>query len=415
MRRLCNKRILVGVTGGIAAYKAAELIRCLRRYGAETRVVMTQSACEFITPLTLQALSGNTVHTCLLDTEAEAGMGHIELARWADAIVVAPATADFIALLATGQGKDLLSAICLATHAMVCIAPAMNKGMWDNLATQDNIACLLQRKIKIFGPDNGVQACGEIGAGRMLEPHTIAKSVADVFCTGLLSGRRVLITAGPTLEAIDPVRYISNYSSGKMGFSLARTAVDAGADVTLITGPVALTTPEKVHRINIESAEEMLSAVLNVINNVRQDIFIGSAAVSDYRPVSVASCKIKKDRNDAHETFTLELIRNPDVLMKVSHLKKRRPFTVGFAAETKNLIIHAKEKRKYKKLDMIIANDVSRTDIGFHSDDNAVTVLNDEGCTSFPRMSKCLLARQLISSIAHSYSKENVIHDIHAV
>lgn len=412
MHRLSNKRVLVGVTGGIAAYKAAELIRCLRRHGAETRVVMTAGACEFITPLTLQALSGNPVHTSLLDPEAEAGMGHIELARWADVIMIAPATADFIAQLTTGQGKDLLSAICLATHASIYLAPAMNQGMWEHKATQQNIACLRQRGVTLFGPDKGAQACGETGYGRMLEPEAIAHELAQTFHMGLLSGRRVLITAGPTREAIDPVRYISNHSSGKMGFSLARAAVDAGAAVTLVTGPVSLVTPDRVHRINVESAEEMYQSVLRVLGEAEHDIFIGSAAISDYRPANAATCKIKKDHHDTNEKLLIELIRNPDVLMSVARLEEGRPFTVGFAAETRNVLLHAREKMKNKSLDMIIANDVGNSTIGFNSDDNAVSVLWGEEHLSFPVMSKLILARKLIAHIAGVNVGKGAMHDM---
>ena len=341
MQRVSNKRILIGVTGGIAAYKVAELIRYLRRHGAEVHVVMTQGACEFITPLTLQALSGNPVHTSLLDPKAEAGMGHIELARWPDAVMIAPATADFIAQITTGQGKDLLTTICLATHAPIYLAPAMNQKMWEHQATQQNIACLRKRGVQMFGPDKGEQACGEIGFGRMLEPEAIAYALAQTFQTGLLSGKRVLITAGPTKEAIDPVRYISNHSSGKMGFSMAAAAAEAGAEVTLVSGPVSLPTPERVHRLNVESAEEMYKNVLEALRNKKYDIFIGSAAISDYRPTTVATRKIKKNHHDLNETLVIDLVRNPDILMSVASLEDNRPFTIGFAAETHDMLEHA--------------------------------------------------------------------------
>lgn len=404
MQRLSNKRIIVGITGGIAAYKAAELVRLLRRYGADVRVVMTQNAVEFITPLTLQALSGHPVHTTLLDTDAEAGMGHIELARWADALLIAPASANFIAQMAAGMGHELLSAICLATYAPVCVVPAMNTVMWENTATQDNILLLQQRKLEIFYPAEGEQACGEIGFGRMLEPEIITKKLINLFHSGILDGKRILITAGPTREKIDPVRYLSNNSSGKMGFALANAAMQLGASVTLVTGPVSLPTPQRVKRINVESAVEMEQAVLNIINAQVQDIFIANAAVSDYRPATILETKIKKKQHDVEETFTLQLVRNPDVLMSVAALKECAPFLVGFAAETHNLMLHAKEKMQQKNLDMIIINDVSDTTIGFNSDNNAVTVLAREFSLDFPVMSKQVLARKLISMIAKTYS-----------
>ena len=402
MYKLNNKRILVGVTGGIAAYKAAELVRMLNRSGAAVRVAMTGGACEFITPLTLQALSGNPVHTDLLSPEAEAGMSHIELARWADAILIAPASADFIAQLATGQGGDLLSTVCLATRAPICLAPAMNKQMWANAATQKNIACLQKLMMHIFGPDTGMQACGETGFGRMLEPQAIAEELAGIFQTDILTGRRVLITAGPTRESIDPVRYISNFGSGKMGFALAAAASEAGAEVNLIAGPVSLPTPDRVQRIDVESAVDMQQAVLQILADTPQDIFISSAAVCDYRAEGTAMCKIKKNHADTNETLTLKLVRNPDILMTVSRRTKNRPFTVGFAAETHDVIEYAAEKMKNKCLDMIIANDVSDANIGFNSDNNLVSVLGGDKCISFPLMSKTVLARRLIALIAEA-------------
>ncbi len=400
MRRLSNKRIIIGITGGIAAYKAAELVRTLKFFGSDVRVVMTEGACEFITPLTLQALSGNPVHTNLLDTEAEAGMGHIELARWADSILIAPATANFISQLAVGQGKNLLSAICLASSAPLYLAPAMNQRMWANDATQRNISILKQRGITLFGPEKGLQACGDYGFGRMTEPDYIAKKLADTFDTSLLTGRRVLITAGPTRESVDPVRYISNHSSGKMGFALATAAEEAGADVTLVSGPVNLQTPDRVHRINVESAREMWQHVRDNLRSKYCDIFISCAAVSDYRPANSANCKIKKNPDNSSEMLILELVRNPDILKSVSMLEINRPFTVGFAAETCNLLSHAKNKMKHKQLDMIIANDISNKDIGFGSDNNEVSVLYGDKITVLPLVAKSIIARQLIKLIA---------------
>ncbi|MGB0733845.1 MAG: bifunctional phosphopantothenoylcysteine decarboxylase/phosphopantothenate--cysteine ligase CoaBC, partial [Pontibacterium sp.] len=375
MQQLTNRRILLGITGGIAAYKSAELTRALKTAGADVRVVMTPAATEFITPLTLQALSGNPVHQFMLDAEAEAGMGHIELAKWADLILVAPATADFIARLATGHGDDLLTTLCLATEAPLCIAPAMNQAMWKDKATQNNIAVIKSRGIETFGPASGEQACGDIGLGRMEEPHELALMTAKQFASRELDGKHVVITAGPTREAIDPVRYISNHSSGKMGFALAQAAVDAGAQVTLIAGPVNLPTPERVNRINVQSAEDMLAASLDANNTA--DIFIASAAVADYRPANVAEQKMKKGSDDE---MALTLVKNPDIVATIAN-SQNRPITIGFAAETQNVLDYARGKLIRKNLDMIIANDVSRTDIGFNSDENHVTVVTADNET----------------------------------
>lgn len=396
MQRLLNKRVVLGVSGGIAAYKSAELVRRLKDAGAEVRVVMTRAAYEFITPLTLQALSGNPVHGDLLDPAAEAAMGHIELARWADLVLIAPTTADLMARLVTGRGDDLLTTLVLATDAPIALAPAMNQAMWRDPATQANLQVLLQRDFKIFGPAAGEQACGDIGLGRMLEAHEIAAHCADCFESGALSGRHVLINAGPTREAIDPVRYISNHSSGKMGFALAEAAAEAGARVTLIAGPVNLPTPPRVTRINVVSAAEMLAACEAALP---ADLFIASAAVADYRPATCASGKLKKDPANNHG-MTLELVRNPDILAALaSHAN--RPWCVGFAAETDDVLAHAGDKLTRKNLDLIIANDVSQPGIGFNSDDNAVTLI-DRSLTqqSLPRASKHQLARQIITFIA---------------
>ena len=399
MQQLNNKQILLGVTGGIAAYKAAELVRRLQDYGATVRVVMTRAAQEFITPLTLQALSGNPVHCDLLDTEAEAAMGHIELARWADLVLVAPASADFMARLANGRADDLLTTVCLATDATIAIAPAMNQAMWRDAATQANLNTLISKSVAIFGPGDGSQACGDIGPGRMLEAAILAEMTADQFQSNKLDGVKVVITAGPTREAIDPVRYISNHSSGKMGFALAQAAVEAGASVTLIAGPVCLTSPDRVKRIDVDSAEQMYQATMDNLANC--DIFIGAAAVADYRPAESADQKIKKSA----ETLSIELIRNPDIIAAVaSH--QQRPFTVGFAAETQNLIGYAQNKLEKKKLDLIIANDVANTEIGFNSDNNAVTVIWNGGEKTLPMTPKQQLSRCLLSEIAQRY-REN--------
>ncbi|TVV44759.1 bifunctional phosphopantothenoylcysteine decarboxylase/phosphopantothenate--cysteine ligase CoaBC [Thalassolituus sp. C2-1] len=401
MQQLCNKRILLGITGGIAAYKAAELVRILKKAGAEVRVVMTAGAMEFITPLTLQALSGNPVHHALLDPEAEAGMGHIELAKWADLLLVAPASANFIARLTQGSGDDLLTTICLATEAPIALAPAMNQAMWREPITQANIARLTDlkgSKLHMFGPAEGVQACGDVGPGRMLEPEQIAAHAADLFETGLLAGLEVVITAGPTREAIDPVRYISNHSSGKMGYAIAAAARDAGARVTLISGPVVIPAPERVNCVRTESARDMLDASLAMLG--RCNIFIAAAAVADYRPMTAAHQKIKKSA----DSMELTLVKNPDVVATVA-AHELRPFTVGFAAETQDVDVYARDKLVRKNLDMIVANDVSPSEIGFNSDQNAVTVFWAENQQSFAQMSKQALARELVELIAHRYQQ----------
>ncbi len=392
-QRLLNKQILLGVTGGIAAYKSADLVRRLREVGAEVRVVMTEKAKEFITPLTMQAVSGNPVHDDLFDVHAEAAMGHIELARWADMVLVAPATADFIARLVGGEANDLLTTLCLATPAVIVVAPAMNQGMWKNTLTQDNVQALHQKKVHVFGPAEGNQACGDVGPGRMLEPTELVTRVCDVFATGRLAGRRVLITAGPTREMMDPVRYISNASSGKMGYALAVAAQEAGAVVTLVSGPVHLAKPSHVKTIDVVSAEDMFAAVMHEIENC--DIFLSVAAVADYRCKKVATQKIKKES----ETLLVELERNPDIVAEVAKLKKK-PYVIGFAAETENLLVNAKTKMQQKKLDMVVANQVGQADVGFDSDDNAATVLWDVGQKEFARMSKQKLARELVELIA---------------
>jgi phosphopantothenoylcysteine decarboxylase/phosphopantothenate--cysteine ligase len=392
MNYLTGKHILLGVTGGIAAYKSAELVRQLRQSGALVRVVMTTAATEFITPLTLQALSGNPVHTELLDPAAEAAMGHIELARWADALLVAPATADFIARVAEGRANDLLAAVCLACDAPVAVAPAMNRAMWENPATGKNLATLQAHNIRVLGPAEGLQACGETGPGRMLEPAELVEALSVMFQSGVLAGRQVLVTAGPTREAIDPVRYLSNHSSGRMGFAVAAAAAEAGANVTLISGPVSLETPARVQRIDVESAADMYAAVMRAVTAM--DIFISVAAVADYRPATVAAQKRKKDAAE----ISLDLIRNPDILAAVAALQAA-PFTLGFAAETEAVGRNAQDKRLAKGIDMIAANKVG-AGLGFDSDENALHVFWESGEQLLPVTDKRKLARQLIKLIA---------------
>ncbi|MBM7424577.1 bifunctional phosphopantothenoylcysteine decarboxylase/phosphopantothenate--cysteine ligase CoaBC [Spongiibacter marinus] len=404
MKQLSNRQILLGITGGIAAYKSAELVRRLKDHGADVRVVMTAAAMEFITPLTLQALSGNPVHTALLDPEAEAGMGHIELARWADLILVAPASADFMARLASGRGDDLLTTLCLATPAPIALAPAMNQGMWRDPATQANADTLRQRGVALFGPAAGEQACGDVGPGRMLEAEQLAELAAGLFNSRALDGISLSITAGPTREAIDPVRYISNHSSGKMGYALAEAAADAGARVTLISGPTQLPCPPRVTRVDVISADDMYQA--SMANMGSCDIFIACAAVADYRPVHIEEQKIKKQNTSMH----IELVRNPDIVSAVaSHAQ--RPFTVGFAAETQDVIHYAKGKLEKKNLDMIIANDVSDTRIGFNSDENSVTIIDPSGQQKLEQMGKRQLAKQLIDLIAARYAEQKRDHN----
>jgi len=399
MNQLSGKHILLGVTGSIAAYKSAELVRLLREAGAEVRVVMTPGACSFITPLTLQALSGHPVRSELLDAGAEAAMGHIELARWADAVLVAPATADFIARLAQGRANDLLAAICLASEAPLAVAPAMNRAMWENAASVENVDTLRRRGIRIMGPAQGAQACGEVGPGRLLEPGQLLAALSALFQTGSLAGCRVLVTAGPTREAIDPVRYISNRSSGKMGFAVATAAMEAGADVTLVSGPVALQTPPRVARVDVEDSAAMHAAVLEHVAGC--DIFISVAAVADYRPTAVAPRKLKKSAAG----LSLELQANPDILAAVAGLPDA-PFTVGFAAETDMLESHARHKLVAKGIDMIAANNVADGQ-GFDQDDNALLVLWKDGETQLARTGKSRLARQLVEIVARQYARKD--------
>jgi phosphopantothenoylcysteine decarboxylase / phosphopantothenate---cysteine ligase len=391
-----GKRILLGVTGGIAAYKSPDLVRRLRERGAEVQVVMTAAAREFVTATTFQAVSGRAVRTDLWDAAAEAAMGHIELARWAEVILIAPATADFLARLATGQADDLLATLCLATEAPVAVAPAMNHVMWGNAATQANVATLQQRGIQIFGPAAGDQACGEIGEGRMLEPLELVDRVTTLSSgSGPLQGRRVLISAGPTRERIDPVRFISNRSSGKMGFAVAQAAREAGAEVVLVSGPVSLPTPPGVRRIDVESAANLLVAVLREVEGT--DIFISTAAVADYRPARPADQKIKK----TSDTLDLCMERTSDVLATVA-ARADRPFVVGFAAETESVEQNARLKLLKKNLDMIAANEVGH-DKAFDCEDNQLIVLWRNGRHELGKASKVALARELIALIAESF------------
>ncbi|MDW5376283.1 bifunctional phosphopantothenoylcysteine decarboxylase/phosphopantothenate--cysteine ligase CoaBC [Halomonas sp. HP20-15] len=439
---LTGKRILLGISAGIAAYKSAVLARLLKKAGAEVRVVMTEGAQAFITPLTLQALTGESVRTSLLDPEAEAGMGHIELARWAELVLIAPATADLMARLAHGHADDLLTTLCLATHAECVMAPAMNQAMWGHPATRDNARRLEGYGWRLLGPDSGDQACGDVGAGRMLEPEAIvarlsmapgaasamaledtphsmapetAPSVSEAPGPGDARGLTVTVTAGPTREALDPVRYLSNHSSGKMGYALAAAAAARGARVRLISGPVTLATPAGVERIDVTSAVEMLEAARQAA--VDSDIFIGCAAVADYRAERIAEHKLKKA--DGDDGMTLKLVKNPDIIAMIAEASinasvnestaaSPRPFVVGFAAETRDLEVHARDKLERKRLDMIVANDVSQAGLGFGADDNAALLLwrntaAEPGRAELPAQSKTRLAEAVIDQALRGY------------
>ena len=395
MARLFNRNFIVGVTGSIAAYKAAELTRSLIREGANVRVIMTEGACEFITPLTLQALSGHEVHTDLLDTEAEAAMGHIELARWADALLIAPASADSIARLVQGRADDLLGACALATPAPVFVAPAMNQEMWAKQATQDNVQTLVSRGIAMLGPSSGSQACGDVGVGRLLEPDDIVSAVAEHLSTGALSGRHVVITAGPTREPICPVRYISNRSSGKMGYALAEACINAGAKTTLISGPVNCEPPSGATVINVETTQEMFDA--SMATAATADIFIGAAAVVDFKPTTVSDRKIKRS---GVEVMDLSLVPNPDIIASVADSKARPKLVVGFAAETHDVQDYARKKLASKSLDFIFANDVSDHSIGFNSEHNAGVLIGRDSDIVLPMSSKRVLAESIIGELS---------------
>ena len=395
MKQLANKHILLCVTGGIAAYKAAEIIRLFKSSGSNVRVLMTKAAQEFITPLTMQALSGNQVHADLLDTEAEAAMGHIELAKWSDAILIAPCSANSISRLAAGKGDDLMTAVCLAAECKIYFAPAMNQAMWADSRTQKNYQILKKNNFISIGPNSGEQACGDEGYGRMSEPQEIVSEVATNFSEGLLAGKKILITAGPTREKIDTVRYISNRSSGKMGFSIAEAARDEGGLVSLISGPVSLKTPDEIKRINVESADEMFNEVNKVVNNF--DFFISTAAVADFKPEKIENQKIKKEKKS--NNLSMELIENKDILKSIS-LKKGDLKVIGFAAETQDVVKNAKKKLNEKKLDLIIANDVSDSSIGFDSDENEVYLITKKIEKKIEKISKKKLSRTIIEFIA---------------
>jgi len=397
---LFGKNILLGISGGIAAYKCAELTRRLKDQGADVRIVMTQSAKEFITPLTMQAVSGHAIADDLLDPNAEAGMGHIELAKWADLILLAPATANLIARLRAGFADELLTTLCLASPAPIAVSPAMNMEMYLAPATQENISVLAKRGLHIWGPGEGPQACGDIGPGRMLEPNELVQRACDLLSPieQALAGVNIIITAGPTQEPLDPVRYISNHSSGKMGYSLASAAQKMGANVTIISGPVSLITPENVHRVDVGSAIEMQQASLDKLNNC--DIFIACAAVADYRPEQVATQKMKKQQGI--DDLIIKLIKNPDIIADVANVANA-PFCVGFAAETQDVERYALDKLKRKKLKLIAANDVSKSGQGFNSEKNALTVFSETERFDITLADKKVVANQLVAIIAQQY------------
>ena len=394
MMTLTNKKIVLGISGGIAAYKCAELVRRLKEHGCEVKVVMTESAKHFITPLTMQAVSGEIVSDSLLDPAAEAAMGHIEFAKWADLILVAPATCNIIAKMATGIADDLLTTLLLATPAKVAVAPAMNQQMYAHAATQANLATLKARNVLIWGPGKGEQACGDVGSGRMLEPHELVALCLEKQPPQILAGKTITITAGPTREPLDPVRFISNHSSGKMGYALAEAALLLGANVNLISGPVTIKAPIGANLINIESAEQLLNEAL--VYAPQSDAFIGCAAVADYRAGEVATQKIKKQGDE----LTLTLVKNPDVIAAVANIEKNRPYTVGFAAETQNVESYAKGKLVNKNLDMICANDVSQSGLGFNSDQNALTLYWQNKQLELPVSSKSTIALKVIEQLA---------------
>lgn len=399
---LDNKRILVGITGGIAAYKTIELIRHFKKANADVRVVLTPAAEAFVTPLTLQAISANAVSTSLLDPQAELAMGHIELAKWADLVVIAPASADFIARLRAGMANDLLSTLCLATASPILLAPAMNQQMFKQAITQENLAVLANRGVQMIGPNSGFQACGDVGAGRMSEPSELFQAVCDHFNhIQDLKDISVTITAGPTREAIDPVRYISNHSSGKMGFAIAEAFAKRGATVNLIAGPVNLATPANVTRIDVESAVEMEQQAVKFAQ--KSAIFIGCAAVADYRMAEVSTQKIKKtaDNNE----LMLKLVKNLDIIANVANLTENRPFTVGFAAETQDVASYAKDKLKRKNLDLICANDVSGGQV-FGQDQNALQLFWQDGEKMLPLADKSKLAEALVHEIIEQFKHD---------
>lgn len=397
---LSNKRVLLCISAGIAAYKTPDLVRKLTELGAQVQVVMSKNSEQFVAPLALQAVSGHAVHHHAMTADSESGMGHIDLARWADVVLVAPATANMIARLTLGNADELLTTVCTATEAPIAIAPAMNQQMWQNPATVQNMSTLVARGVIVLGPDSGQQACGEVGPGRMLQPVDIASRLASELSNSAndlgISGKFLMITAGPTWEALDPVRGITNHSSGMMGYALANAAVEAGARVTLVTGPTHIVKPDRVKIIEVVSALEMHQAVMDSVSS--QDIFIGVAAVADYRPINLADQKIKKK----DQRVTIEMIKNPDILADVANLKNP-PFCVGFAAETNDVIEYARDKLERKKLQLIAANHVGGSETGFATPDNAITLIGPESVTELPRANKSVLARALIREIAKHF------------
>ncbi|QBH98384.1 bifunctional phosphopantothenoylcysteine decarboxylase/phosphopantothenate--cysteine ligase CoaBC [Limnobaculum zhutongyuii] len=402
MAMLNGKKIVLGISGGIAAYKCPEIVRRLKDQGADVRVVMTPAAKAFITPLTLQAVSGYPVSDDLLDPAAEASMGHIELGKWADLVVIAPATADILARIAAGMANDLLTTICLATSAPVAAVPAMNQQMYRAQATQHNLQVLASRNLLLWGPDSGSQACGDVGPGRMLDPLCIVKHCVDFFNPVQdLAGINIMLTAGPTREALDPVRFISNHSSGKMGYAIAKAAAERGATVTLVSGPVQLPTPVNVTRINVTSALEMREAVMQLAGS--QNIFIACAAVADYRAEHIADEKIKKQGDD----LVLKMVKNPDIVAEVAAMTANRPFVVGFAAETQNVEEYARLKLARKNLDLICANNVSLSGQGFNSDTNALHLYWSNGEMSLPLSDKSSLGQKLMDEIVKRYDEKN--------
>ena len=398
MNTLTNKRVLLGISAGIAAYKTPDLVRKLSELGAEVQVIMTRNSEQFVAPLALQAVSGHSVHNYAMTAESESGMGHIDLARWADIVLIAPATANIIARLCQGNADELLTTVCVATEAQIAVAPAMNQQMWQNPATIGNIETLKSRGVHIIGPDAGDQACGEVGPGRMVEPVDLAARVGQLFQSTALTGKRVMITAGPTWEALDPVRGITNHSSGMMGYALAQAAAEAGAEVTLVSGPTHLDKPERVKTIDTVSALDMHSAVMDTI--AQQDMFIGVAAVADYRPVASADEKIKKNADE----MTVSMVKNPDILAEVAALEQP-PFCVGFAAETNDVIDYARSKLEKKKLNLIAANHVGGSETGFGVPDNAITLISDHAVTQLPKQNKYALARSLLAEIIKEFNR----------
>jgi phosphopantothenoylcysteine decarboxylase/phosphopantothenate--cysteine ligase len=393
---LTSRRVLLGVTAGIAAYKAAELARLLVQAGAQVQVVMTPAARRFIAPLTFQALTGRPARVDLFDEVHEAAMGHIELARWADLIVIAPASADVLARLAGGMANDLLTTLCLASAAPIAVAPAMNQQMWRQAVTQENLECLRRRGFRVFGPASGEQACGDEGPGRLLQPQELLAAASEVFGGERLVGVKAVVTAGPTREPVDPVRFIGNRSSGRMGFAVARALAREGAEVVLVAGPVIQETPPGVRRVDVETAQQMHAAVMSAVGDAQ--LFVGIAAVADYRPAQPAASKIKKTA----DMLGIDLVRNPDILADVGHLRDG-PFTVGFAAETDDLADHAESKRRAKRVDMIAANLVGQGRLGFESIDNSLLVLWEGGQTLLPVQPKARLAEQLVAIIAERF------------